>query len=292
MFFVFIGGQSASGKTGVSQHLEKKLTAEGMSTQILKMDDYFYECPAQLTDFEKWRAETNFDLPEMLNLNLFKKDILALYSGKSIVKQLFDFKTNTYKGTEEVHPSDVIIIEGIFGQYFYDQYLASDFPALSVNVATEAYNSILNRRILRDTAPAPEGRGRKKEDVISQERKNVGPGFFKYTAKHAGHSDVYVSNLSKNTPEEQSNVLEQAAIEIKDQVKKKIANLTAQRVEFRIHPKSVREMVEESHVTFRKEHPNHPFFDEKNDARIYHGFFGATVKEHPMEHFNPLSLNV
>ena len=41
MIFVFIGGGSASGKTGASQHLLKKLKDAGVSAQKLNMDDYY-----------------------------------------------------------------------------------------------------------------------------------------------------------------------------------------------------------------------------------------------------------
>jgi uridine kinase len=260
MFFVFIGGQSASGKTGVSQHLKIELNALGINTQILKMDDYYFEFPDnEHLNFEQWRLETNFDTPKMLDFDLFKTHILDLNQGKSITKFLFNFSTNRRQGTEQINPSDVLIIEGIFGQYFYNTYLPLDLPALSINVATESYNDIVKRRIIRDF----NDRSRKKEDVILQERKFVGPGFFKYTAPHA-HADIYINNVTKNTREEQDVLLQQAAIEICKEVTSKMAQAASGILQSRKPSPNALRIIEQSHRDMQDLGP-----------RSYHGVFGT-----------------
>jgi uridine kinase len=111
MFFVFIGGASASGKTGVSEHLLKKLTETGIKAQKLNMDDYYKERPDEVS-IEEFRAKTNFDLPTMLHLDLFQNHAAALSKGDKIKKPIFSFLTNKRSGEEDINPSDVIIAEG------------------------------------------------------------------------------------------------------------------------------------------------------------------------------------
>jgi uridine kinase len=206
MILVFISGQSASGKTGVSEHLLHTLRDKA---QILNMDDYFREIPPGV-DIAQYRADTNFDLPEMVDMELLKKHIDQLQGGETIEKPLFDFNTNkALPEKQKVSPSEVIIIEGIFAQYFYDNHGSDNWATVTVNVATEDYNDIVNRRIERDI----EKRSRSKENVIEQERKYVGPGFLKYTARHA-HADVYLCNSYQKNGEEQAKALQAEAEKI------------------------------------------------------------------------------
>lgn len=118
MFFVIIGGASGSGKTGLSHQLLTKLKEIGVDVQILNMDDYYHEIPDGANS-EEFRENTNFDTPAMLYLDLLQEHIAELNKGKSIRKPLFDFKSNRRIGEETIHPSDVIVMEGIFAQYFY-----------------------------------------------------------------------------------------------------------------------------------------------------------------------------
>ncbi|EHL28956.1 uridine kinase family protein [Legionella drancourtii] len=252
MIFVFIGGQSASGKTGVSQHLLNELIKSGISAQILNMDDYFKEYPENTIDIEKYRLETNFDRDDMLHLDLLTEHIMELNKGNPITKPLFDFPTNRRKGTQEILPSDVLIIEGIFGQYFHKNFLPPELALVSVNV-TDSYLDIVKRRIKRDI----EHRGRKPEDVIKQERQFVGPGFFKYTASSAAGADVYISNQHKDTQEEQDVVLKVAAHEIIIEVKKRIAEISSGNVQPRKRTPDVQEMVAKSHLLIGNYEPKH-----------------------------------
>ncbi|RUR12877.1 uridine kinase [Legionella sp. km772] len=243
MFFVFIGGASASGKTGVSEHLLKKLNDKGIKTQKLNMDDYYKERPDTVSN-EVFRATTNFDVPEMLHLDLFQEHVAALGRGEKISKPLFSFLTNKRSGEEEVNPSEVVIVEGIFAQLFYQQHMAADFPALNVNVSTDSLNDIVERRIARDIA----SRGRSREDVIAQEQRYVGPGFFKYTACYAAGSDLYINNQKHTEPEAQSKELDRVADEIAAAVVKRKSELSVASSAFaRSRRPDVRALVAASH---------------------------------------------
>ncbi|WP_454781525.1 uridine kinase family protein [Legionella sp. WA2022007384] len=217
MIFIIIGGASGSGKTGLSEHVLKKLKQNGVSAQLLNMDDYYRECPKEV-DIQAYRRDTNFDTPDMLYLDLLQEHIQLLHHGKSVTKPIFDFKTNSRIDKEEVHPSDVIILEGIFAQYFYKKYWPSNLTVVTANIATDSYSDILERRISRDIAH----RGRVREDSEKQERKYVGPGFLKYTASSAMGADIYVINEHRDGLDGQNVVLDAAADEIIIAVEKKL----------------------------------------------------------------------
>ena len=217
MIFVIIGGASGSGKSGLSLHVLKKLKQSGVSTQLLNMDDYNRECPEGV-NIKEYRRVTNFDTPDMLHLDLLKEHIELLHIGKSVTKPIFDFKTNRRIDKEEVHPSDVIIIEGIFAQYFYKYYWSSNMTVVTANVASGSYSDIIERRISRDIVH----RGRVREDSLKQERKYVGPGFLKYTASSSMGADTYVINEHRDGLEGQNVVLDAAADEIIATVHKKL----------------------------------------------------------------------
>lgn len=237
MLVVLISGASGSGKTVLSHRLLTKLKHEGLSAQILNMDDYYRERPEEM-DGAEYRKKTNFDTPDMLHLDLLQADLSTLNEGASITKPLFDFKTNRRKGTEEIAPSDIVILEGIFAQYFYKNLWPAGLKAVTVNIATDSYFDIVERRIKRDT----EHRGRVRSESIAQERKYVGPGFLKYTASSSMSADIYVRNDSKKGDADQILVLDTAAEEIIVELKKLRKEGTPKRA-----IPDVRDMVAKSH---------------------------------------------
>lgn len=204
MICIIIGGASASGKTFLSEELLKELEKNNISSQLISMDNYFHEIPDNI-DLDLFRKTTNFDTPTMLNLHQLSQDLITLNNGHSFNQKTFEFKTNRYKTNEqgeyihdEIHPSEVIIIEGIFAQYFANTFLSSELATISINIATSNYADIIKTRIQRDTIT----RGFNKEQVLKNEHKFVGPGFYQYTAKHTPGSDVYVLNDHENKDEE------------------------------------------------------------------------------------------
>jgi uridine kinase len=210
MIFIFIGGASASGKTSVSERLLTKLREQGTSSQLLSMDDYIRVKPADVPlDF--YRLNTNFDTPSIMDFDLLREHILNLSEGKAIVKPKFEFLSCSHIGSDAIDVADVIIIEGIFAQYFAKAQLPEGIDCLSVNVATESYNDIVARRIERNV----KDRGQTRDTVIQQERQFVGPGFFRYTAPSASGSDVFIVN-KKASREDAFKILDAAVDEIID----------------------------------------------------------------------------
>ncbi|STY27845.1 uridine kinase [Legionella wadsworthii] len=221
MIFIIIGGASASGKTGLSKHLLDKLVQSGVSAQILNMDDYYHERPEHVS-INFFRTNTNFDTPDMLHLDLLQEHIGSLYQGMSIKKPIFNFKTNRRNGEEEIHPSDVIIMEGIFAQYFYKKHWSSDMTAVTVNIGTDSYSDIIERRTKRDISQ----RGRERNECLQQERKYVGPGFLKFTASSSMGADIYINNQHREGLDDQNLVLDAAADEIIAEISKKLKEKT------------------------------------------------------------------
>ena len=211
MIFVFIGGASGSGKTSVSERLLVKLRERGSTSQLLIMDDYIHEKPSAV-DIEDYRLHTNFDRPSIMHFDLLREHIIDLSKGKAITKPKYSFLSCSREGVEVIDGTDILIIEGIFAQYFAKTtQLPEEVDRLSVNVATESYSDIVTRRIERDIKE----RNRTREAVIQQERRFVGPGFFDFTAHGASGSDVYIVN--KNAlKEDKLGALDIAVEEIMD----------------------------------------------------------------------------
>lgn len=218
MICIFIGGASGSGKTSLTQHIFNKLKAEGFDAQKINMDDYYHEIPEGV-DLDEFRNNTNFDTPTAMDLELFRKDLYELNEGNSITKPKFNFKVNLRDGEETIRPSEVIIIEGIFAQYFSKNFLPAEWNTLTVNIATESYGDIVERRIKRDTNPHT--RGRTRAESVQQERKYVGPGFLKYTASSSIGADLYVVNSPKYTQKDQYDAFEAVSIEVVDKLRQK-----------------------------------------------------------------------
>ncbi|MCW8409092.1 uridine kinase [Legionella sp. PATHC035] len=243
MIFVIIGGASGSGKTGLSSHLLNKLKETGTSAQILNMDDYYKECPKDV-NLEDYRKNTNFDTPDMLHLDLLITHIGELHQGKSITKPIFDFKTNSRIDEEQVDPSDVIILEGIFAQYFYKKYWSADVPVVTANVATDNYSDIIERRINRDMNE----RGRIRCDSIKQERKYVGPGFLRFTASSSMGADVYVTNEHSDGIDGQNFILDTAADEIVAVISQKIEEINGAETPTKKSAPNAQELIAKSHL--------------------------------------------
>lgn len=223
MIFVFIGGASASGKTSVAEQLLMRLRELDLGVQLLGMDDYIRVKPSDI-ELDYYRLHTNFDTPDIMNFDLLREHILSLSQGKAIIKPKFSFFLCNHVGSDVIDKADVVIIEGIFAQYFAKtSWLPKGINYLSVNVATESYPDILTRRIERNVA----NRGQNRDTVIQQERDFVGPGFFAYTAPAASGSDVYIVN--RRVPEaDQSMLFDSAVDEIIDALNLKMKTIPSQ----------------------------------------------------------------
>ena len=106
---IAIAGGTASGKSTVVDEIVESLKSVDVS--VIRHDDY-YKDQSHLSMEE--RLKTNYDHPSSLDNDLLVSHLKDLSEGKSINKPLYDFvEHNRKKETVTVHPTKVIILEGI-----------------------------------------------------------------------------------------------------------------------------------------------------------------------------------
>ena len=161
VYFIGIGGGSASGKSTVAGRLARLLGTDKSS--IINLDSYYNDLTG-LSAVE--REKINFDHPDAIDLNLLQKHLKQLSSGIPIQKPLYDFTTHTRKSKcEEFFPSEFIILDGLFSLALKNIRTLLSYK-IYVNVSDDLR---LIRRILRDINE----RGRNIDDIIKQYLKSV-----------------------------------------------------------------------------------------------------------------------
>ena len=175
---IAIGGPSCAGKTELSLHLAKLLSAP-----LLPVDAYYINLD-NLTIQE--RSHFNFDEPTALDHYLLRHHVEALSKGETIERPTYDFTTHTRAAaTEIVTPRDFVILEGLFALYWDDIR-----PFLGTKVFVDAPDEIcLSRRSIRDVRE----RGRTPESVLQQYEKTVRPMAQLHVRPTAQFADVIVS---------------------------------------------------------------------------------------------------
>ena len=114
---------------------------------------------------------------------LLIEDLRSLKAGHTVHCPVYDYSIhNRTDRTEEVHPTKVIIVEGIL--IFADEELASEMD-IKIFVDTDADERIL-RRILRDVRE----RGRTLESVVEQYLTTVKPMHEQYVEPSKRRADI------------------------------------------------------------------------------------------------------
>ena len=111
---VLIAGPTSSGKTTLSKRLSVQLLTYGLTPFPLEMDHYFVDRDqTPLGDDGK----PDFEAIDALDRNLLSSDLRRLINGERIHLPRYDFKIGKRQSGETVqlHPNDLIILEGIHG---------------------------------------------------------------------------------------------------------------------------------------------------------------------------------
>jgi uridine kinase len=178
---VGIAGPSCSGKSELARCLVKQLFEK--SPVLLALDSYYHDL-SPLDPVE--REKRNFDVPEALDHDLCRQQLLTLANGGAIDKPVYDFATHTRSPQpEHISPGRIVIIEGLFALYW--QEIRSLFH-MSVFVTLHDH-VCLSRRIERDTGD----RGRSLESVVSQYTETVRPMNEQYILPTMKFADIAVS---------------------------------------------------------------------------------------------------
>lgn len=175
-----VTGGSGSGKSSVSN---KILEQFGEPSVMLLQQDYYYKDQSHLS-FEE-RLKTNYDHPLAFDTELFISHIIALISGQTIEKPVYDYANHTR--SDQVirqEPRDVIIIEGIL--ILEDKRLRE---MMDIKVYVDTDDDIrLARRIQRDVLE----RGRSVNSVIEQYTSVVKPMFHQFIEPTKRYADIIV----------------------------------------------------------------------------------------------------
>jgi len=173
-----IAGGSCSGKTTLAAALRDHIGAE--LCRLVRQDDYYHDIRSR-----GGSPLVNFDIPDALDFELLKENLLAFQRGESVALPRYDFTTHQRQiPTEPLSPRPVIIIEGI---------LLFDMPALRSIFDHMIYikcseDMRLARRLARDT----QERGRQTDDILRQFREQVEPAHQTHVSPSQGFADLII----------------------------------------------------------------------------------------------------
>ena len=176
-----IAGGTGSGKTTITNRL---VECFGGDVSIVHHDNY-YKAHHDLSYEE--RTLLNYDHPDAFDSDRMIADLRALRQGKTIQCPVYDYTIHDRaKETISIHPTPVIIVEGI---------LIYAIPELcdQLDINTDADVRIL-RRILRDV----QERGRSLESVISQYLTTVKPMHEQFVEPSKRRADVIIPEGGQN----------------------------------------------------------------------------------------------
>ena len=174
-----IAGGTGSGKTTVTEKLQEYF---GADVSVLHHDSY-YKRHDELP-FEKRRL-LNYDHPDSFDTSLLIEDLRSLKAGHTVHCPVYDYSIhNRTDRTEEVHPTKVIIVEGIL---IFQSKELRDLLDIKIFVETDADVRIL-RRALRDV----EERGRSMQSVVTQYLTTVKPMHEQFVEPTRKYADIVV----------------------------------------------------------------------------------------------------
>jgi len=196
-FLIGVAGGTASGKTTVCERIIEAVTGHqdlGHKRNVISLSqDSFYR---KLTPTEIQKAAKglfNFDHPDAFDHDLLVSCLEDIRAGKRTLIPVYDFKTHSRVKDKfaVIHPSDVVLLEGILIFYHKDVMEMLD---MKLFVDTDA-DTRLARRVLRDI----EDRGRDLEQVIKQYTTFVKPAFEEFCLPTKKHADVIIPRGAENT---------------------------------------------------------------------------------------------
>lgn len=181
-YLVGVTGGSASGKTSFLREIGTLFGKNEVC--ILSQDNYYKPAGMQITDEN---GHINYDLPDCIDLDAFKNDMLALYEGRDVKRREYRFQHENQLGDWLHFPSaPIIIIEGLF--IFYRTDISAHF---NLKIFVEAQEDLqLQRRLKRDTLE----RNIPADFVKYQWDHHVMPAYRKYLEPYKTKADIIINN--------------------------------------------------------------------------------------------------
>jgi uridine kinase len=183
-YTIGITGGSGSGKTFFLKNLESRFTNDELC--LISQDHYYH--PREMQQHDE-RGIKNFDLPESIDYKQFQLDIQTLKRGKILKKKEYTFNNpDITPKILEFKPAPIIIVEGLFVQYFPDIE-----KELDLKIFIEAKDHVkLSRRIKRDK----EERGYDLQDVLYRYENHVMPVYETLIKPLKHRADIVIPNNS------------------------------------------------------------------------------------------------
>ena len=152
------------------------------------MDSYYKEVPKDTN-----LKEYNFDTPQAFDFELLFNHIKDLRNGKSIERNVYDYKENKMSNEKiKIESCPIIMIEGIFA--FYDSRIRNLID-LKIFIDTDP-DIRLSRIIYRDINE----RGRDLQTSIQRYHRFVKPGFEEFVAPTKRYADIVIPIGAHNIP--------------------------------------------------------------------------------------------
>lgn len=181
-YTIGITGGSGSGKTFFIKELASHFQPEEIC--LISQDHYYKPLEVQYTDEQ---GVQNFDLPSSIDKDGLTADILKLKSGNTVTKKEYTFNNpNATPRLLEFRPAPILIVEGLFVQYFPE--IAGE---LDLKIFIEARDYVkLTRRIRRDN----EERGYDLNDVLYRYQNHVMPIYDSLIEPLKHQADLIIPN--------------------------------------------------------------------------------------------------
>jgi uridine kinase len=181
-YTIGITGGSGSGKTFFINTLASRFQPEDIC--LISQDHYYKAFHLQIIDEQ---GVQNFDLPGAIERERFHEDISKLKRGESVKIKEYTFNNPVAQPQIiEFKPAPILIIEGLFVQYFEE--IASE---LDLKIFIEAKDYIkLSRRIRRDN----DERGYDLHDVLYRYQHHVMPIYETIIKPLKHHTDLIIPN--------------------------------------------------------------------------------------------------
>ncbi len=186
MLIVGIAGGTGSGKTTVVNKILDRLPVENIT--LIPQDSY-YKDNSHLP-LER-RQEINFDHPASVEFSLLINHLKKLRKGKPVEQPIYSYLTCTRsKETVTIHPTEVIILEGIL--ILTNEELRS---LIDIKAFVDADpDDRLSRVIKRDM----EERGRSVDKVLERYEKTVKPMHLQFIEPSKRYADIIIPQGGEN----------------------------------------------------------------------------------------------